>query len=189
MCRAEKAGEEMKQFAISVLVLFLSLFSISAHAEILGALGAGMQFEYAANGRTMEARTPISVRGGYGFSFGDTYLEYSRFSTTEGASFVGIDRIHNEWIVWYRRSLWQSWYVSPFIAGGMGAQVDEVHTRFQEETETGRGGPQTVFAGAFGMKGRITKNIDLQLEARVETSPNDAPNPELGAFALIGFSI
>ena len=76
----------------SLLVILLLLVGASAKAEPFAALGMSLNFEQAPDGRTIETRQPLAVRGGYRFQPVDVYLDYQTFNATQGTPLVHVAR-------------------------------------------------------------------------------------------------
>lgn len=166
--------------------LVVSTLSSVALAGPFAGLGGNVTFEYASNGRTVEARQPFSLRGGYRFSKADVYLEYSSFSYDQGTPMLSVERTHREASLWARRLLVPEWKLTPFAAAGVGFQRDEATTSFGSEADRAVGDWLPTFGVAMGVDVTMFQYVNVTLEGRASTSSNYAPNPLMAVAFFIG---
>lgn len=173
---------------IVMLLAFIVLTPFSpAQAAPFVAFGSQMVFETSANGRTVEARKPFSVRGGYRFDDSDLYLEYTSYRLSEGESYVAVRLEHQEFLGWIRHVAEPSWPLSPYMAAGIGAGNDHVETVFGAEEVRDAGAPQVITAVAAGCLANLTRMVDLQLESRLAIHSGSSTSPVLGLAASLGW--
>ncbi len=168
-------------------LLYVLVLAPAAYAEVTFAVGSSLTFEYATDGRSIEARRPLDLRAGYRFETADLYLQYSTYRVAGGTNLVFVARDHEELLFWGRRVFVPEWKFSPYLALGIGAQADRVETALGAQYERKTGVPQGLVASALGARAILTKAIDLQLESRMAFSSGYAPNPMFTLSGLVGF--
>jgi len=176
----------MKSWLLVLLIVFLPL--ARAQAGPIFALGANVVFETSTDGRSYEARQPVSVRGGYRFDLMDTYLEYSNFRVSSGSNMIFVWRERQEVLVWARKLLNSAWQVSPYIAIGAGFGFEHVATNFGMQHTDDQSDPTGMAAGALGARLVVWENLDLQIEGRLAFAPDFSPNPLPGFGFAAGLS-
>lgn len=174
-------------FLLFIAVLGCFFASERAHAQVFTSIGTELLFEYAPNGRALEARQPFSVRGGYRFTAGDLYLDYSQFKASEGAAVVQVERTHHEWLVWGRRILFPEWRLKPFLAAGVGVQYENVDTTLNGETTKTSGDPRLLSSLATGLSAVVWEKLEVQVEAAISGSENFSPNPRASFGLHVGW--
>lgn len=172
-----------------LFMMFCSVVGLSEKVRASGilALGVNSVFELAADGRTMEQRQPLSLRGGYRFSYADIFLEYTNFRVSQGTTAVYLSREHQEAVIWMKRYVNSEWLFSPSFAIGLGAQNDRVDTVLRAQTSTDVGAWQPMTAATVGLRAFILDQFTVELEARVSASSENKPNPLYGLGLLMGF--
>jgi hypothetical protein len=173
---------------IAWFALLLLFTAPAAFAEPIMAIGVNTVYETAADGRTIESKTPVSVRGGYRFEIADVFLEYTNFRSSSGTSMVYVSREHQELIAWARHILRPDWRFSPYAALGVGVQNDHIDTVLASQTSSDNGALQAMAAASAGVRARIYDQLDLQFEGRLAVSPEYAPNPLFGFGLAVGLS-
>lgn len=166
-----------------------SAASASPSTKWMASLGAQVNYQLSANGRTYDAAVPPTARLGYRFTFADIYAEYSLVSSKSGMSYVDIAETRQEFLVWGRKPFRIFPRLFLFGAVGVGAHLDSVETAVGSSSERSVGQPQPVGALATGLEWRLTHFFALSLEGRASFSQSGAPNPlfGLGSFATILF--
>lgn len=172
-----------------VIALFgLSITASRADASVLVSVGTQLVFENASDGRTLEGRQPFALRGGYRFELGDLYLEYTRFSVSDGSEMVAVERTHHEWQLWGRRVLVPQWKLKPYLAAGLGLQYDNVETTLSGATTKTSGDPRFLSSVAAGLTAVVWERLEMQMEAMLSGSENFSPNPRAGFGIYVGWS-
>lgn len=177
----------MKFFLPALVLVFLGV-APAAHAAPIFALGGNVVFETSTDGRSLEARQPLSVRGGYRFDLMDTYLEYSNFRVSSGSTMTYVWREHQEFILWGRKLLDNRWSVSPYAAFGAGFEYEHVTTNFGMQHTDDQSDPVAMAAAALGVRFVVWEGLDLQLEGRLGFAPDFSPNPLPGVGIVAGWS-
>ena len=152
------------------------------------AIGINTVYETAADGRTMETRQPVSVRGGYRFPVADVFLEYTNFRVSDGTTMVYVSREHQELILWARHLLRSDWAFTPYAGIGVGAQNDHVDTVLSKQTSNDNGALQSMATASVGLRALVLEKLELQFEGRLAVSPEYAPNPLFGFGVAVGLS-
>jgi hypothetical protein len=154
-------------------------------------VGGNLAFEYANNGRTLESRQPVALRGGYRFDGVDLFLEHDSFSYSQGTPAVQVRRSHQEWIFWGRRLFappgLEEIRLKPFAAGGIGARADKVETTLNGVTTTNTGRAEPLGALAGGFEAITADGFSLDVEIRATLSSGYAPNPVPGFGLFAGW--
>lgn len=158
-----------------------------ARAHGFGSVGTELVYEYGSNGRTLETRQPFSLRGGYRVPVADVYVEYTRFSISQGSPLVQVRRTHHEALAWARRFFFQDWKLWPYLAVGVGAQFETIETTLGDETAKSTGSPQPVFGGVMGLSASVWRGLEVQLEGGLSVSSGFSPNPKPGFGFHVGW--
>lgn len=179
----------MRVLSSTLILIFASCLLVQkeVHAQVIGSLGQNLLFESGNNGRSIDTRQPLALRGGYRFDAGDLYLEYSKFRSAQGTPSVQVVREHGEWLMWARRIFSGEMKFAPYAAGGAGVQRDEVETTIPGETKKDRGEFRPVVAIAGGFHAVVRGGLELQLEAKTAASSSYAPNPLMGLAFFVGY--
>lgn len=172
-----------------LILLFVLVFSASVtQAGPIGSVGSAFVFEQSADGRNYDIQQPVVFRGGYRFPVIDFYLEYSRFDSGDQVGVVSTEREHSEWLFWSRYLFLKSWYVQPYLAGGLGWQSETVRTTFMGASSRDDGTPLAVGTVASGFRVLFFERVSLELEGRASFSRTYAPNPLLGVGVFLGLN-
>lgn len=154
-------------------------------------IGGNLAFEYANNGRTLESRQPVALRGGYRFDEVDLLLEHDSFSYSQGTPAVQVRRSHQEWIFWGRHLFvapgLEEIRLKPFAAGGIGARTDKVETTLNGITTTNTGRAEPLVALAGGFEAITADGFSVDVEIRATLSSGYAPNPVPGFGLFAGW--
>mgnify|MGYP001499015485 CR=1 FL=1 len=171
-----------------IFLVFLFIGMKASAAPIIS-IGTGMLFERGSDGRTVEARTPFSIAGGYRFQEVDVFLEYSMFRAGDGEGDIAVDRERHEVVLWGRHFFFPRLNVNPFIGLGAGFQYERVELAFGQEVSREAGEPTAVYGAITGIRFPFTRHFEFLLEGRVAVAARYSSEAawSLGAAAGINF--
>jgi hypothetical protein len=163
--------------AIFCLLVFFS--SMSAHAEITFGIQQGFLWQSTSDGSGYVLRQPIGVRAGYGWEQKDIYLEYNRYSSSDGLPQLSTSLTHQEILLWGRYSFQTALpMLQLYVAAAPGIQWEVLDTTFMSSSYHDVGTDEFLFAAACGVRYLPWTQLELFLEGRLEASAGNQPNPE-----------
>lgn len=177
----------MKYAVLSFLTLLLLITSTAKAGEVMASLGTNVNFQLSSNGRTYEAVAPLSVRGGYRFSFADLFLEFSESRRSSGAGTVSVANSNQEFLLWLRRSDPTAQVLRAFVGAGAGVHRSVIDTKVAT-LNSNDGSVEPMGALAAGVEFRFIRLVSLSIEGRATFARDYAPNPLFGLGGFLSFS-
>lgn len=162
---------------IGIFVFLLSFVASVAQASwTLFPVGTLSRFERG-DLQEWEARSgfTMAARFDQGFEWG---LEWIHFDQFQGTSYSGIERRHNEVLLWKPWTFVFSPNLASQVSAGFGFQQEEIRTHLNGEKSVDRGPFEALGGISLGGLLSVKKTLQLSLEGRLFWSPNFSPNPQ-----------
>lgn len=135
----------------------------------------------------MQDRRLLNLALGAGKGPSTVIFEYSKFNEKTGNSTLSVDRIHEEYLFWWKQNALEYEQVSLFASVGAGAYAEKVVTSLAGSGSTTDKGRLEVAGGlGAGLQTLVFRYVLVSLEGRLVAGKNLDPNPQPGAVLRVG---
>ncbi len=132
-------------------------------------------------------RKPLNLALGVRNGPSTVLMEYSRFNEKTGNTTLSLDRVHEEYLFWWKQNIMNFEICDLFVAGGLGAYTEKVTTDLAGGSSvTDSSGNQLMGGVGAGIQSLVLKYLLVSLEGRMMAGKNFDPNPQPGAVLRLG---
>lgn len=173
---------------LKILLSFLIIFKFSSsYAGKVLFSPLVLEARYEQNEyRNLENKRPRGFTIGYKSAGYHLDFEYSTFEVDSGNDFLGIQRNHQDYLVWLKKNVFNYQHINISFGLAGGVYKESITSYLGSEINHDQGISTAMLGAGLGANYTIQKIIFLEAELRAFDSQNISPSPQLSAAMRVG---